>query len=180
MNEVSDLQKRRSENIIWNAAQSHSFTPDFKAYDADARADLYWNTIIGAVRRHYDYPKLEAVFRSFLTEEDSDVYEGLFWLGLENAVFEKERADRPVLETLRRDYAARYLSENKTAFELSFFDTMALAHYKRALGLDDGLDSWSEKLLDDLEFSREMSTDEIVDRAKELFERWFQIRLKEK
>ena len=73
MNEVSDLQKRRAENIIWNAAQSHGFTPDFKAYDADARADLYWNTIIGAVRRHYDYPKIEEVFRGGVSGEHGDV-----------------------------------------------------------------------------------------------------------
>ena len=110
MMEVSEFQKRRAENIIWNAAMSHGFTPDFKAYDADAKAELYWNTIIGAVRKHYDYPKIESVFRSFLTEEDADEYESLLWLGLENAVFEREKEERPVLETLRRDYAERYLS----------------------------------------------------------------------
>ena len=169
MNEVSELQKRRAENIIWNAAHSHGFTPDFKAYDADARADLYWNTIIGAVRRHYDYPKIEEIFRGFQSEEDADVYEGLLWLGLENAVFEKERADRPVLESLRRDYAERYLSQLITTHDLPFYDTMALSHYRRALGLEDRLDPYTEKLLDELEFSPEMSTDEITARAKELF-----------
>ena len=180
MTEVSDLQKRRAENIIWNAAQSHSFTPDFKAYDADARADLYWNTVIGAVRRHYEYPKIESVFRSFQTEEDSDIYEGLLWLGLENAVFEKEREDRPVLEALRRDYAERYLSQLFSTHDLPFYDTMALAHYRRALGLENRLDPYTAKLLDELEFDAGMSTDEIVERAKTLFDRWFQIRLKEK
>ena len=180
MNEVSELQKRRAENIIWNAAHSHGFTPDFKAYDADARADLYWNTIIGAVRRHYDYPKIEEIFRGFQSEEDADVYEGLLWLGLENAVFEKERADRPVLESLRRDYAERYLSQLISTHDLPFYDTMALSHYRRALGLEDRLDPYTEKLLDELEFSPKMSTDEITARAKELFERWFRIRMKEK
>ena len=180
ISKVSDLQKRRAENIIWNAAKSHTFTPDFKAYDAASKADLYWNTIIGAVRRHYDYPQIEAVFRSFQAEEDADVYEGLLWLGLENAVFEKERDERPVLETLRRDYAERYLSQLFTEHDLPFNDTLALAHYRRALGLEVKLDPYTEKLLDELEFSREMKTEEIVERAKDLFERWFQIRLKEK
>lgn len=180
MNEVSDLQKRRAENIIWNAAQSHEFTPDFKAYDADARADLYWNTIIGAVRKHYDYPKIEEVFRGFLTEEDADEYETLLWLGLENAVFEKEKTDRPVLNTLRSDYARRFIASLRTTHDLPFSDTMALAHYRRVLGQETDLDPYTEKLLDDLEFTEDLSTDEIVCRAKELFERWFQIRLKEK
>ncbi len=180
MIEVNDLQRRRAENIIWNAARSHDFTPDFKAYDADARADLYWNTIIGAVRRHYDYPKIEELFRGFQAEEDSDVYEGLLWLGLENAVFEKEREERPVLESLRRDYAEHYLAQLFTTHDLPFYDTMALAHYRRALGQENKLDPYTEKLLDELEFSRDMSTEEIVERARDLFERWFQIRLKEK
>ena len=180
MIEVNDLQRRRAENIIWNAARSHDFTPDFKAYDTDARADLYWNTIIGAVRRHYDYPKIEELFRGFQAEEDSDVYEGLLWLGLENAVFEKEREERPVLESLRRDYAEHYLAQLFTTHDLPFYDTMALAHYRRALGLENKLDPYTENLLDELEFSRDMSTEEIVERARDLFERWFQIRLKEK
>ena len=180
MIEVNDLQRRRAENIIWNAARIHDFTPDFKAYDADARADLYWNTIIGAVRRHYDYPKIEELFRGFQAEEDSDVYEGLLWLGLGNAVFEKEREERPVLESLRREYAEHYLAQLFTTHDLPFYDTMALAHYRRALGLENKLDPYTENLLDELEFSRDMSTEEIVERARDLFERWFQIRLKEK
>ena len=180
MTEVSDLQKRRAENIIWNAAKRHDFRPDFKAYDSAAQADLYWNTIIGAVRRHYDYPKIEAVFRSFQSEEDADVYEGLLWLGLENAVFEKEQEQRPVLLTLRREYAERYLSQLFTTHDLPFHDTLALAHYRRVLGLENKLDPYTAKLLDELEFSREMTTDEIVAKAKDLFERWFQIRQREK
>ena len=180
MREVEELQKRRAENIIWNAAKSHGFTPDFKAYDSEARADLYWNTVIGAVRRHYDYPKLEAVFRSFRDEEDSDVYESLLWLGLENAVFEKERAERPVLESLRRSYAERFIGSLFTDHDLPLADAMTLAHYRRVLKLSDGLDPYSSKLLDELEFSPDMSTDEIVERAGELFERWFQIRQNEK
>ena len=166
--------------MIWNAAQNHTFTPDFKAYDQNACADLYWNTVIGAVRRHYDYPKIEAVFRSFQEDEDSDVYEGLLWLGLENAVFEKEKEERPVLTSLREEYARRYVSNLRTTHDLPLLDAMSYAHYCRVLGREAKMDRYSEKLLDELEFSREMTTDEIVAQAKELLERWFQIRLQEK
>ena len=86
MEKVSELQKRRAENIIWTAADSYSFTPDFKAYDKDGCADIYWNCIIGAVRRHYEYPKIEELFRGLQQYEDSDDYEALLWLGLENCV----------------------------------------------------------------------------------------------
>lgn len=180
MNEVSELQKRRAENIIWNAAQNHAFTPDFKAYDSEAKADLYWNTVIGTVRRHFEYPKLEAVFRSFQADEDADLYEGLLWLGLENAVFEREKEERPVLCALRRDYAERFVAQFRVTKDLPLYDAIARAHFCRVLGREERMDRYDEKLLDELEFSREMDTDAIVARAGELFERWFQIRLTER
>ena len=49
--EILDSEKRRARNLIWNAAADYSFEPDFKAYDEDGRADLYWNSIIGACGR---------------------------------------------------------------------------------------------------------------------------------
>ena len=90
MNAPSDLQKRRAVNQIWNAAQDYTFIPDFKAFQEDGTADLYWNSIIGAVRKHYDYNKLCKLFSVFSQYEDGDLYLNLLWLGLENAVFEKE------------------------------------------------------------------------------------------
>ena len=36
--EISDLQKKRAYNLIWNAAADYGFTPDFKFYTADGTA----------------------------------------------------------------------------------------------------------------------------------------------
>lgn len=180
MDEVSELQKKRAVNLIWNAAQDYDFTPDFKAYDKNARADLYWNTIIGAVRRHYDYPQLEKLFLSFQQYEDADTYEGLLWLGLENCVYGREVQDRPVLRYLRQNYAQRFVDEYKAPDDLQLYDALAFAHYSRVLGREGKIDKYSVKLLDELEFSPELSTEEIVRRAHELFERWFQIRTEER
>ena len=109
MNEVTELQKKRAVNSIWNAARDYSFQPDFKAYDAEGQAELYLNCIIGALRRHYDYAAIEGVFAAFSQEEDADTYEGLFWLGLENCTFQREVVERPVLAALREDYARRFV-----------------------------------------------------------------------
>ena len=48
--EIQEQEKRRASNLIWNAAQDYDFEPDFKAYDEEGQADLYWNCIVGAVR----------------------------------------------------------------------------------------------------------------------------------
>lgn len=182
MNEVSEQQRRRAVNQIWNAAKDYHFAPDFKAYDSEGSADVYWNSIIGAVRRHYEYPKLAAVLSAFQQYEDSDTYEGLFWLGLENAVYQKELAERPVLAELRRDYAERFLKVYGALAQDDYhlYDCLACAHYRRALGEEPRLNRYDISLLDELEFSPELDTDEIVDRAKSLFERWFQITTEER
>ena len=180
MIEVSELQKKRAVNIIWNAAQNYAFSPDFKAFDKEGQADLYWNTIIGAVRRHYDYPQIEKVFLSFQQYEDSDTYEGLLWLGLENCVFGREVMDRPALSYLRACYARQFVAEYKTPDDLQLYDALAYAHYCRVLGREVRMDKYSMKLLDELEFPPEITTEEILARAQALFQRWFQIRTEER
>ena len=159
MNEVTELQKKRAVNIIWNAAQKYDFSPDFKAFDKNGQAELSWNTIIGAVRRHYDYPPIEKVVLYFQQQQDADTYEGLLWLGLENCVYGREVMDRPVLRYLRQCYAQRFIDEYKTPDDLQFYDALAYAHYCRVLGREVHMDKYSVKLLDGLEFPPEITTE---------------------
>ena len=182
MIEITELQKKRAENLIWSCAGDYSFTPDFKAYDSAGLADLYWNCIIGAVRRHYEYPKIESVLHSFSEEEESDTYEGLLWLGLENCVYQKEVVFRPVLASLRKRYAEAFLAENARlpVADRELLTALSLAHWEHVLGQTDELDALSRKLLGMLEFPPELSTDEIVQRAKALCLQWFQITAEEK
>ena len=180
--EITDLQKRRAENLIWNCAGSYNFKPDFKAYDKNGQADRYWNCIIGSVRRQFEYPKLETILLSFQQYEECDVYEGLFWLGLENAVFPRELTARPVFAKLRISYASRYVQEHKgrPLNDLDFLGRMTLAHWQRVLGQKPSLSGTDILLLDALEFSPADDTDTIAAKATALFRQWFQITAEEK
>lgn len=180
MTSVTELQKKRAENIIWNCAEDYSFSPDFKAYDAEGLADLYWNCIIGASRRHFEWPKLEAVFRAFSQYEDCDTYEGLMWLGLENCVFARELQDRPILMSLRQSYAQAFLEAYPSPDDYMLLDSLSSAHWQRVSGIEPKLSKYDMKLLDELEFPPDVSTDEIVSRAQELFTRWLQIAVEER
>lgn len=175
MEEVSKLQVKRAENMIWNAAGDYGFRPDFKAFDKAGQAELYWNCIIGAARRHYEYPKLAELFQALDQYEDGDTYEGLLWLGLENALFQKEVPERPVLKDLRAEYARDLIKQLGYVEDDRFYDAIALAHFQRAIGQEPKLSSYDINLLDQLEFSAEMDTDAIVAASQELFKRWFQI-----
>ena len=98
---ISDLQKRRADNIIWNCAKDYSFTPDFKAYDSDGKVDLYWNIIFGSARRHYEYAKLERLFSMLDKYRNASFYETIFWNALEPVLFQTELRGRPVIEKMR-------------------------------------------------------------------------------
>ena len=78
--EILESEQRRARNLIWNTAGDYSFEPDFKAYDAEGRADLYWNSIIGAARRICGADALRDLFASFHGCKDEAMYEQLVWL----------------------------------------------------------------------------------------------------
>lgn len=108
--EIQENEKRRARNQVWTAAEEYEFEPNLKTYDAEGRADLYWNTVVGCVRRNWD-GALETLFASFEGSVDSQLYEQLAWLGLESAVFDREKERRPAIPALRRGYARRALAE---------------------------------------------------------------------
>ena len=125
---ITDLQKRRADNIIWNCAKDYSFAPDFKAYDGNGDVDVYWNLIFGSARRHYEYEKLEKLFAMLDRYQDASVYETVFWNAIEPVLYDREVCSRPVLARLRPAPAES-----------------------------------------DLKFNAEMTTDEIVDTARQFF-----------
>lgn len=180
--EISDLQKKRAYNQIWNAAANYGFLPDFRFYTPEGKADVYWNTIIGLARRHYDYDQLKKLFRGLEQEEEAGEYENLVWLGLENALVARERDMRPVLPEMQKAYARQFLErfgKNGTEDD-RFFDFLALAHYRRVLGLEQKASRYDRNLLDELEFSPELDTEELVREIRRLLEKWFRIRAEEK
>lgn len=107
---ISDLQKRRADNIIWNCAKDYSFVPDFKAYDDKGEVDLYWNVIFGSARRRYNYGKLEKLFAMLDKYRDAAFYETLFWNALEPILFQAELGARPVLARIRPEPTESELS----------------------------------------------------------------------
>ena len=98
---ITDLQKRRADNIIWACAKDYSFAPDFKAYDGSGEADIYWNIIYGSARRHYEYEKLEKLFAMLDKYQNAADYEAIFWNAMEPVLFRKEVNSRPVLGKIR-------------------------------------------------------------------------------
>ena len=110
--EISDLQKKRARNQIWNAAADYGFTPDFKYYTTEGKADVYWNSLFGLAHKHYDYARLSALFRGLEHEEEAGEYEALQRKREAVEKEKKERAEKKeALETFYRE-----LEELEVAF----------------------------------------------------------------
>ena len=154
--EILDSEKRRARNLIWNTAGDYSFEPDFKAYDEEGRADLYWNSIIGAARKNFGEEVLSPLLNSFKGCVDQALYEELTWIALENAVFLRESASRPALPALRKSYARRVFALSEKDPTDRLMDVLAVAHFRRALGEDPALKPHDRELLDALEAPRDM------------------------
>ena len=163
--EILDSEKRRARNLIWNAAGDYHFEPDFKAYDDEGRADLYWNSIIGAVRKNYGPETIDALFAAFHGCRDEALYEQLVWLGLENAVYQRESPHRPARPALRRRYARWVVDQCAGIGDGELLPRLEEAHFRRALGEAPAMTKEDRKLLDSLEFSGELDGPELSQAA---------------
>lgn len=175
LTEISELETKRAVNIIWNSARRYDFAPDFKAYTLEGRAELYLNCIIGAVRGHSDYPQLEKLLLSVQNWEQCAECEGFIWLGLENWAFQRELPDRPVLADLRREYAERFLRLFPPADDYHLYDAITRAHWKHVLGQDPGLRGLDAKILEEIEFPPELTTEELTERLRAFLLHWLQV-----
>lgn len=161
---IPDREKRRARNIIWNAAREYGFEPPLKVFDPDGRADLYWNSIIGAARRCYGAETVDALFDAIRDADHEEVYEQLLWLGLENAVYQRETPNRPALPALRRRYARQVIARSGPVPTEELPILLEEMHFRRVLGEEVHLMPRERDMLDELELPGDLSGEELTER----------------
>ena len=171
---LTEFEKKRAANMIWNGAHNYKVSPGYRMYDYEGKADLYWNTIIGASYTHFDWKKLTAFYSTFHETLGQETYETLFWLALENATFEKESPLRESLALLRREYCKRKLQEFMPSIAESREGWILEGHYRVALGEDCGLpDLVDRKLLKEVEISGKLNTEEWIQSLSKTLQKYF-------
>lgn len=170
-----EREERRATNLIWNAAGDYGLHPSSRAYDGEGYADVYMNSIVGAVYKYYDYGVIRKLLDGMENAPRGEVYEDLFWTGLENCAYLRAVPDRPALRLLRLGYARGILkqAEGKNELDFSLADRVKLEHYRRVLGERHKLIEREERLLGALEFPPELSSEEIVSRMREILAEYF-------
>lgn len=160
---LTEFEKKRAANMIWNAAGNYDVSVGFRMYDNDAKADLYWNTILGGSYAHFDWKRLKEFYNTFHETIGQGTYEALFWIALENSTFEKEKNSRPSLPLLRKEYCKQKLIEFMPSIAESREGWILEGHYRTSMGEDSGLpDLVDRKLLSEVEIGADVDTEGFI------------------
>lgn len=165
-------EERRARNFVWAAAGHYGLEPLFLAYAPDGTADMYLNMIIGLSYKWYDAEKLETFFH-MLGGRQEELYQGMLWIGLEQALYEKEKIHRPVLAELRQEYAQENLARYRVLKEYELIDQLRNGHCAEILGKSSGLSGRTEELLRELTFTGKMGIEQILAKMKEILWKYF-------
>ena len=138
MEEQDKREEKRARNMVWAAAGAYECEPLFLAFSPDGTADLYLNTIIGLSYQWYDGKKLEQFFQ-MLGGKNEELYEGLLWIALENALYRKEEQKRSALRELRKEYAHDCVRRYHRQKDYARIDRLRYGHCREILGLDPEL-----------------------------------------
>ncbi|MBW8382103.1 MAG: hypothetical protein K0M69_06250, partial [Youngiibacter sp.] len=167
-------EKTRASNVIWTAAGDYSFKPEMRAYDERGKADIYWNQVIGAAHRYYEFDKIIEFFKTLEGDRSAVIFRNLMWIGIENGTFLKGFEERPAIVSLREAYAKKTLGKWEGKEPYDEVDEIEIAHYRRALGLKADATPLAMKILSELEFDASMDTDAIVGRMNSILEGYFE------
>ena len=133
------------------------------------------NSIVGAIYKYYDYAVIRKLLDGMENAPHGEDYQDLFWTGLENCAYLRAVSDRPAFRLLRQGYARGIVKQagNKGDNDFSLSDRIKLEHYRRILGEGHKLIAREERLLEQLEFPPELSSEEIVERMRAILAQYF-------
>lgn len=165
--------EKRALNIVWDASGKYGTYPPFLAVRRD-EPSFYMNLVIGLSQKWLDTDALNAFFLSYSGASKADDYDAVVWLCLENWLYHKEFPHRPVLRSLRYEYA-REFCENEGSLsrqQMMVNDTSVIsvtrAHWASVAGEKSPHLSFHEKkILTLVEYEDEKAdTPDIVEHLK--------------
>lgn len=163
---------KRAKNFIWASAEDYELNPLYLAFLPDGKADTYLNIIIGLSYKWYDGAQLEEFF-NMLGGKDKELFEGLFWIGLEKVLFNKEKDYRMALTDLRVEYAKETVRRFKKYTDNSLIEKIRYGYCRQILGKESNLSAEEEELLSEFDFSNDMTTEQIIGKTKKILSEKF-------
>ena len=135
------------------------------------RADLYGNTVLGLACRYYDFGRFKPMLNDFHRAAEEGLYTDVFFFVLEGAVFARGAEERPILGSLRRQYAAALLRDTPMAEGMTD-GAMRRAWAQRVLG-QPVQDADMAALLEDMAAAAGEPESKLIQRTERLLYTYF-------
>ena len=172
-------QQRRAVNLVGTACGNYDFQPPFLALRADGSPDRYMNLVVGLSEKWLGEDMPKRLFSAWAGDARQEELDQLAWLGLENALYEKELPLRPALEGLRRDHAADFFASEYQLSRQEWMDKNQLvyalqsARWRGVLGQHGPvLAPWEKGLAQALACPGELSPEELEGRIRDAFAKY--------
>lgn len=112
MNKAQDkIYENRIFNLQWAGATSYDFDNFIIGENIDGNPDFYLNLIIGIAVKYLGHREIEKLINSWTDNPRREKYDlGLIYM-LEDFAYNKELGKRPVLESLRKSFAEKFLAD---------------------------------------------------------------------
>lgn len=112
MNKAQDkIYENRIFNLQWAGATSYDFDNFIIGENIDGNPDFYLNLIIGIAVKYLGHREIENLINSWTDNPRREKYDlGLIYM-LEDFAYNKELGKRPVLESLRKYFAEKFLAD---------------------------------------------------------------------
>ena len=130
-------QQRRAINLVWTASGDYQFEPQFLALKSNGEPDFYMNCVIGLVHKWFGDKMPKRLFAYWAGDARQNVFDELCWLALENAAYEKELPERPVLADLRRKHAEEFFASEYQLSRQEWMEKNQLVYAVQSRPLED-------------------------------------------
>ncbi len=174
-------QQRRAINLVWTASGDYQFEPQFLALKSNGDLDFYMNCVIGLVHKWFGDETQKRLFAHWTGDVRQSTFDDLAWLALENAVYEKELPERPVLEALRYTHAEEFFASEYQLSRQEWMDKNQLVYslqserWKKVLSQKPPLLApWEKGLGEALACPGTMSGEELEAAVLAAFEKYLQ------
>lgn len=105
------INENRIFNLQWAGASNYDFENFIIGENIDGNPDFYLNLIIGLAVKYLGDEPIKNLFDSWAYNIKRDKYDLAFLYILEEFTYKKEVKNRPVLKSLRKSYAEKFLDD---------------------------------------------------------------------
>lgn len=177
------INENRIYNLQWAGASNYDFDNFIIGENIDGNPDFYLNLIIGLSIKYLGEKEIQNLFDAWAYNPRRDRYDLALIFILEDFAYKKEIEKRPVLKSLRKSYAQKFIDDKydlqrrNLALRQNQIYRLELIRMKEILGKDPGKISEKDlKLYNNLKLPDDTDKNNLEKRVLGLFKSYLAYR----